>query len=505
MSKRLIRNSAFGLIGSLTTTFGSFASNLIMARALGVEGTGIVTYAIWLATTAVTLSSVGVPFTLGRYLPELQSQGQPDAAAQLNAYLLRPYAILSLAMPLALVAYAFALPSSFGDFGTHATPTLWFLIAACALTQSMADFARGHLRGVQKFDYVAKASFVSAICQPFVIWGASRYFGPTGALSGYIVGNAISALLIFTLPKPLKGISAELRSRVLRCASYRWLAEIMAAFVWSRLEVFFLQLSWGSGSIGLFNSGLTLSNLAVQLPVMLTWGLIPHFAERVGRKEFDRVGQDYQTGTRMMAFMLLPSCIGLSVIMPVVLPLLYGPQFADATTLAIILVCGAGLASTTTIAWNVIWAMERTDIDLFLGVIGAIVALIGDLTIIPTYGPVGAAISRVAAQSTVSILTVLFVVRSLRISLPIMDLGKILISALACGVAARLSIIVVPGPQGLPLAISLAVVVYLMAIRITKALPESDIARFRSLALALPPGLSAPAHRILNAFSGRGP
>lgn len=504
MSKRLIRNSAFGLIASLTTTFGSFVSTLIIARSLGVEGTGIVTYAIWLATTAVTLSSVGVPFTLGRYLPELHTQGQPEAAAQLNAYLLKPYALLSLAMPTALLVYAFAFPSAFGDFGTHATSTLWFLIAACAVTQSMADFARGHLRGVQKFDYVAKAAFVSSLCQPFVIWGASHYFGPAGALSGYIVGNAISALLIFTLPKPRNGISAELRSRVLRYAGYRWLAEIMAAFVWSRLEVFFLQLSWGSSSIGLFNSGLTLANLAVQLPVMLTWGLIPHFAERVGRREFDRVEKDYQTGTRMMAFMLLPSCIGLSAIMPVVLPLLYGPQFADATTLSIILVCGAGFASSTTIAWNVIWAMERTDVDLALGIVGAIVALIADLTIIPAYGPVGAAISRVAAQSAVSILTVVFVVRSLKFSLPLMDLGKILISALACGVAARLSILLLPGPQGLPLAISLAVVVYLVTIRITKALPDSDIARFRSLALLLPPGLSAPAHRILNVFSGRG-
>lgn len=503
--KRLIRNSAFGMIASLTTTLGNFASGLIVARMLGVEGSGVVAYGIWLATMAVTLTSAGVPFTLGRYLPELTSQGESDEAERLNAYLLKPYLLFALVPPVLMVIYATTMNPGSGTFDAGFTLPLWILVASIALTQSAADFARGHLRGMQKFDTIAKASFVAALAQPLVTFLGAYQFGVAGALAGYVAGNAIPALLILAVPRPSQTVSRELRVRVLRCAGYRWGAEILASIVWARMEVFFLQLTWGSGPIGLFSSGLTLANLAVQLPIMLTWGLVPHFSEQVGRKEFGRMQGDFATGTRIMAFMLLPSCFGLSAIMPELFPLIYGPEFAGAINVAIVLVCGAGLAATTAVAGNVIWAMERTDVDLYVGLAGAAVALIADMTIIPLYGPMGAAFSRVIAQNLASFLGVYFVVKYLRFSLPYLDLGKILLSALACALGARASLLLVPGVPGLPLAIMVGAAVYFVSASLLKALPESDIVRFRSVAGLLPKGLATPAHHILDAFATRKP
>jgi O-antigen/teichoic acid export membrane protein len=503
--KRLIRNSAFGMIASVTTTLGNFASGLIVARTLGVEGAGVVAYGIWLATMAVTLTSAGVPFTLGRYLPELTSKGETDEAARLNAYLLKPYLLFALVPPALMLIYALTVTPGSGRFDAGFNLPLWILVASVALTQSAADFARGYLRGMQKFDTIAKASFVAALAQPLVTILAAREFGVAGAMAGYVAGNSIPALLILSVPRPSQSVTRELRLRVLRCASYRWAAEILASFVWARMEVFFLQLSWGSGSIGLFSSGLTLANLAVQLPMMLTWGLVPHFSEQAGRKEYGRMQTDFATGTRIMAFMLLPSCFGLSAIMPELFPLLYGQEFAGAVNIAIVLVCGAGLAATTAVAGNVIWAMERTDVDFWVGLAGAAAALVADLIIIPLYGPMGAAFSRVLAQNLSSFLGVLFLVKYLRFSLPYLDLGKILIAALACALGARASLVLVPGAAGLPLAIMVGAVVYFASACLLKVLPESDIIRFRSVAGLLPKGLATQAHHILDAFATRKP
>jgi O-antigen/teichoic acid export membrane protein len=206
-----------------------------------------------------------------------------------------------------------------------------------------------------------------------------------------------------------------------------------------------------------------------------------------------------------MAFVLLPSCFGLSAIMPTLVPVLYGPQFADATNVAIVLVCGAGFVTSTTVAANVIWAMERTDVEFKIGLAGAVLALVLDITIIPRYGPLGAAFCRVAVQSFVAMMMVGFLVRKLHYSLPLLELGKIFLSALACALAAGLSLQLVPGPAGLPLAIGLGAIVYLISVRYCGALPEADIARFRSLAALLPSALAGPAHRVLNALAPRKP
>jgi len=48
MTKKLIRHSTFGMVGSLVTTLGSFASGLIVARPLGVKGAGVVAFGICL-------------------------------------------------------------------------------------------------------------------------------------------------------------------------------------------------------------------------------------------------------------------------------------------------------------------------------------------------------------------------------------------------------------------------------------------------------------------------
>lgn len=495
MTKRLIRDSAFGMAASLITTFGNFLSTVIVARMLGVDGAGVVAYGIWLSTTLVTLASGGAPFTLSRYLPELSALGQEEDARRLNAFLLKPYLTLAALGPAALLAYAWLAPSDDGG------PGLWVAIAAVTLTHSSAEFARGHLRGAQQFDRIARASLLAAIVQPIAIFAAGWRFGPAGALAGYALGNAVTASLILAAPRDSQPLPDALRRRVLRYAGYRWAAEIMAAFMWSRMETFFLQLWHGSAAVGVFAAGMTLSSLAVQLPNMLTWGLMPHFAQRLGRKEFGAVQHDLSTGTRLMAFMLLPSCFGAAAVMPALVPFIFGADFSGAVPISEILVVSAGLAATTQVAWNVIWAMERTDVDLYIGALGAAIAVAADIAIIPGHGGLGAAAARALAQISVSIIAIVFLARRLNYGLPFGDLARILLCALLCALAARATLTLIPGTVGLAPAIAVGVLAYLVAARRLKALPDADLNRFRSLAGALPAPFSTPAHRLLDVMA----
>src|SRR3954464_4325198 len=82
MSNTLARNSGLNLVAGLCTTLGAFSSNIIIARLLGVEGNGVVAFAVWLATVAAIVCDLGASGALIRYLPELQTRGtQQDVSA----------------------------------------------------------------------------------------------------------------------------------------------------------------------------------------------------------------------------------------------------------------------------------------------------------------------------------------------------------------------------------------------------------------------------------------
>src|ERR1700681_2956455 len=97
------RNSAYGTIAGLCTAIGSVLANVIVAHMLGVEGTGVIVFALWMAMLAAAVTDLGAQATLARYLPELTLAGRAADGDRL-ATLLRSR--VALACCAALAAFA---------------------------------------------------------------------------------------------------------------------------------------------------------------------------------------------------------------------------------------------------------------------------------------------------------------------------------------------------------------------------------------------------------------
>ena len=81
------RNSAYGTIAGLCTAIGSVLANVIVAHMLGVEGTGVIVFALWMAMLAAAVTDLGAQATLARYLPELTLAGRAADGDRLTALL----------------------------------------------------------------------------------------------------------------------------------------------------------------------------------------------------------------------------------------------------------------------------------------------------------------------------------------------------------------------------------------------------------------------------------
>lgn len=498
LNTRFVRNSAFGTIAAVSNTAGNFLSGLIVARVLGVEGVGTYSFAVWIVAVATTITGAGLPFTMTRYLPEFAVVDGEQKARGLAAFLLRPVFAFNM-LPIA-IAIACILWFSRGDAGEGILrdPLLCLLIGLSCAAQGLGDFAKAYLRGMHAMDRVARISSIAMFVQLVLIILGSLQFGVQGAMFGYLIGAALPIIPIRDFWRDKPDSTPETTRRLFKYAKYRWASEIGASFVFSRIEIFFLHAFWGAQSVGYLAASLTLANLAIQGPLMLTWGLLPHFSEQFGQKDMDGLRKAYASGTRIMGFLILPACFGLAAIVPVLLPLLFGQAFSDAVPSAVVLVAAASVSATATVGANLIWAMERSDVDFYLGIVGAVLSVGGGLLLIAPFGLMGAAYSRAITQCVVIGLGTWFLWRRLGFDVPFNALARLLLAALLCAGAARLCLIVMPTPLGVVVAIAVGAVTYLAAVRVVGGLEADDIAKIRSLADHLPVPAGAIAHRLVH-------
>jgi hypothetical protein len=130
--------------------------------------------------------------------------------------------------------------------------------------------------------------------------------------------------------------------------------------------------------------------------------------------------------------------------------------------------------------------------------------VLAGLTVVQSFGLMGAVWARAGVQLVAVALGCWFVACWLRCPIPFRDLARIVAAAALCGVVARGALLLPLGAASLPMAITTGVGTYLMFSRLLRVLPPQDVERLHSLSCALPARLHGPADRLLRLVFERG-
>jgi O-antigen/teichoic acid export membrane protein len=481
MQSRFIRNSVFSTIAGVATALGGFASMVIVARLVGVEGTGIVSYALWIVLLSVTVADLGLYATMTRYFPELAARGS-DEANGLAWRLLRLAAIAAMLVSALFAGAALWLALKGGAAGGDwlASPWFWALLAVLFFAQASANFSMGYLRGMQRFDRVAGLAAGSIGLQLLCVALGGYLWGHMGALAGYLAGSLLPTLSLIKMARSWHGdLDAGLRSRVCRFAIFAWVGAIAQTIVWTRIELLFLERFLGASAVGLYAIALTFANLAAQGPILLTGAMLPFFSEGFGRGDDADVRRQselvFASGTRIIAFLAFPCCLGLAALAPTLLPLIYGPAFAAAVPATIIVVAAAGISAAGAVGSHLVYGHDRSDVICYVNFGGLALFIVAGLIVVPQFGLEGAAWSRAAIHTSLVLAGCWFIVRKLGFPMPFADLARLLAAAAVTALAASAVVRLIPGPAALLPAIVLAVLIYPLAVRILGGLAEQDI------------------------------
>lgn len=326
---RFFRNSLFGMVAGVLSAVGSLCATIIVARLLSVGGAGAYALGVWVAAMVLTVADLGVPVTIARFLPELSAQ-KSSAANTFAPALARPFRLSVAAGFLGILAFGLFASQDQGSLGEAGRqPFLFWVGVACLfLAQASASFAFARLRGLQRFDHVARLNAICVVLQLAATAAGSAFFGVPGALAGYMVGFVLPG---FWQGRPEPGpvrLPGALHQRAWSYARTTWATAIISAVVWTRVEIVPLQLNWGVAVVGLFSVSLTLTQIATQLPTFLMSGLLPHFSERYAAKDWAGLHRAYASTLVFLAYLLLPACFGMAAIAPALLPTLFGAEFS---------------------------------------------------------------------------------------------------------------------------------------------------------------------------------
>jgi O-antigen/teichoic acid export membrane protein len=475
MSPSFARNTLLGFTSGAAVALAGFIGNAITARILGPDSLGVLAYVVWCVTTASMVAGLGISVVQQRFIPNLRAEGKGGEAEGLIGATTRLSMVAAIVGSLLLFAYLYWPGKNATEGPSHisrsvviALAVIWFIL------WKMNDVYLFYLRGEQRFGELARLSGFSAFFKLAVLALGAWLFGIPGAIAGYIAGNILPAIRMFRLLRTKPSVGQALRRQVIRFAVPTWATAVIGGLVFGRTEIVFLQHYTGIGAVGLFAAAATVAEMAVQLPPLLLSALLPRFSEQFGLGAHDHMQRLYRTMTALLALVIVPLCVGLAAIAPVLVPLFFGAEFADAAPVASVLLIAAAVSSLGVTTFYLLQSMGKTGFLLMSNGVGLVGTIALGFLLVPHFGLLGAAWSRGIVQVTVVLIETWYVTKRLGIAPPYRALGAITLASVAQGAVAYVVSTELGGAISLVVSIPAAIVIYLIALRLLAVMPMVD-------------------------------
>ncbi|MAF28414.1 MAG: hypothetical protein CL819_04160 [Croceicoccus sp.] len=413
----LLANILQSIGAGIFTSAAGFFSSIIVARTLGVHGTASIAIALWIVFFATTIFDLGLAATQSRFIPEAQESESPELAQSIEALVFRRFlwAIIAGCIVLGLAYVSYWRDRLDPYTGGVVEPVSFYsLIVVCFIIHMTYAFAYNKLRARREFSRIALLCLSGMLLQIICVLGLSLAFGGVGALAGYIVGSVPLASVLVRNYHMTGSPSPEVRTRVTRYANSLWLASLLSPLIWSRADLFLVGLYIDSKALGVFAAAATLAALLLQLCQMICNGLLPNLVRLTAKQAHDTLQDVSRLTVGILLLALYPICFGISALAPILIALLYGKEFADASGVAVLLGLAAAASSTTIVCSNVLNLVEKNTSLILSGIVGAVLTIVVTIWALPRFGFNGAATARIVSQAAVAAITLF----QLRMHLP---------------------------------------------------------------------------------------
>jgi O-antigen/teichoic acid export membrane protein len=490
--KKIARNTGHNfLVKAIALTFG-FIASVVVARFLGPERYGVYSFVLWFLSMVGLLANLGIPTTITKYVSEFWGKEDSSAIGEIVSRLLRIELLAGVVLSLVL----FFLAPPISRWYNNPELSLYLRVAALViLPLTLMFFYNGLFSGLQRFDLIAKTNLMVSPVTVIVIL-LVIYFG--GTIERLVAVSAVANILLVTcyvyyrrtkFAAIQRGPSKhDFGGKLLKFSATAFVVLLLDSIIWERFGIFFLSIYSTPSEIAFYNVAFIFSSRTmILLPGALTGILLPAMSEVYGGGDRQELARVHSNSTRYLAVLAFPLCLGGIGIAGQLFPALYGSSYQAASLVFVVLLLGGTVGSIATSSYMLLYAKERQNVVLRVGILSALVSLLASWLLVPVLGARGAAFAVGLSQSLGGVLLITYAYRrSMKQPFPAASLFRVFCASALTGCVAFLVSESIKGPVGLALALSLALPVYVFSLFLTRSFTSEDVHLLEAVLARLP-------------------
>lgn len=401
----------------------ALVQSVVVARLLGVADFGVAALVLAVPMMVFVFLDPQSEETVIRFMTDARSRGKTAVAWSVVRLAYRVDVVLAVAGMAVVAVIAVVGVAAVGVPDEH---RLLLLISGIgAAVQAPTSTARAALTSVERFNVIARATSVGAVVQA----ACSISGAMVGELAGFIAGSSLGAVIgagIFLLSAVIVrqelGIdgpsgSLQLDGQTRQIIRFMMLTEMttLSSSLVKHVDVLILGGVAGPQSAGIYRLARSVSTPvgAVLRPLQLV--AYPQLEKLAARR--DAVGIRREIRRYLVTLSIPLSVVGGAAVavVPVVLPMLAGDEYADAVEPAVVL--AAGSLVTVAAFWMrpAALALRREAAMLAIALSMTVITVVGYFMVASQFGAVGVAVVRATVAALLgNMIAGLVVLRALR-------------------------------------------------------------------------------------------
>lgn len=389
--KASVLNIAF----SVVLMAAGIVINVAIARLLGPKAKGVLS--VFQATQGIMLV---VGYSVQQSVIRLVARQRPAwhllrnglaLLAFILAVLLVGILFLAIQHPLGRRIFFTGLPTAYlGIMFISIWGALWFF------------FRSGVVDGLQQYTLFVKTGFISSIISnvvlisSLVVLYANKMVTAPAVIVATVASTTGTAVLTWILVTRRLQIEdavvipvPRLLALIIQDAIPVYVRDLLE-WTNNRVDVFFVNGFLGTQQVGLYTVAVGLASQLMQVPGAVMGPLYARVSrEGAGEENLDLVRYAF----RVTFVLSLVMAAGMLLAVPLLLPLVYGNRYAGSAPLLALLLPGAVMVAPTKVAITYLRACGQLALPIRAEMLGLVLTVALNSTLIPRFGPAGAAIA----------------------------------------------------------------------------------------------------------------
>lgn len=395
----------------------AFGLNVVLARLLGAEGSGIFFLAFTIVLIVATVGRVGMENALVKFIAANIAAKQPGKI--LGVYQRAIHYSLFMSIPLSVFLYLLAPWASQVIF---TKPELVYPLRIMAMAVVPLAILTLHAHALQGLRKIAASISVLSLIIPLLTIAVAILFVPRygidAALWGYLLANIITLLVgrWFWLRATGKIINhkSDFGRRELLTVSMPLFGVVMLNMIimWSPLLL--LGIWESSENIGIYSAASRTAMLTSFILVAVNSIAAPKFAMIYQQGDIETLGVVARNSAKIMLLLATPVLL-LFMLLPELVLTIFGEQFKQGAVVLVILAIGQFInVATGSVGYLLMMSGNERLLRNNL-LFSALLGMLLNLWLIPNYGIIGAAVGAALVLSLQNLVSMMIVWKKLKI------------------------------------------------------------------------------------------